>query len=186
MTPVVERPLPRLPALDERTLEAAVAVEDYEGAEKLVSSAVGRMDPVRLGMLLGNLRLARHQFEAAGVAYDSAHQVDPLSAEVHYLQGLLARRTGQLEHSVECCRHALFLAPDLWPACFLLAGLLGRLGARERSRAEFRHTLALVEAATQPRPPLVSYIEGLGELFPDATKVEEACRFHLASFSLGD
>ncbi len=172
-------PVRTRPAPDEREVLGLVAAGDFERAEQLLLREVGEADPVRLGMLLGNLRLARHDFEGAGIAYDEAHRVDPLNAEIHYLRALLSRRTGQLEHSVECCRHALFLAPDLWPACFLLAGLLARLGARDRSRAEFRHTLSLVQDVRAPTPPLASYMAGLGDLFPAAPDVEAACRFHL-------
>lgn len=179
--PLSEPPVPirKTRAPDQKEVLDVVASGDFERAEQLLLRGVGDADPVRLGMLLGNLRLARHDFEGAGIAYDEAHRVDPLNAEIHYLRGLLARRTGQIEHSVECCRHALFLAPDLWPACFLLAGLLARLGARDRSRAEFRHTLSLVQDVREPTPPLVSYMQGLGDLFPAAPEVEAACRFHL-------
>lgn len=167
-----------LPDAPDHSLLERVAEQDFAGALEELRRRYDDASAALVNMWRGNLELAQHEFEAASRAYEAAHTADPLNAEVHFLRAVLLRRLGAIEEAVESCRRALFLSPDLWPASFLLASLLSRLGARQRSRAEYEHTLDLLGRLPR-RQPLESYLPGLDDLFPPSEDVEKACRFHL-------
>jgi tetratricopeptide (TPR) repeat protein len=84
---------------------------------------------------LGNLHLAEHRYEAAANAYALAHDHAPLLPEIHYLQAVLHKDTGQHQAALSACRRALFLDPELWPAVALRLGVLRQEVLRVRATA---------------------------------------------------
>jgi chemotaxis protein methyltransferase CheR len=123
----------------------------------------------------GNALLAKHDFAAALREYESVAVEAPLMAEVHCLLGLLHRKHGDLGAAKASLRRALFLDADFWPAAYLLASCLERDGAHVQARAEFRHTLTLLDRWPGP-PPFRSTLAGLRGLELDPHEVATACR----------
>jgi chemotaxis protein methyltransferase CheR len=126
-------------------------------------------------LTLGNLHLYEHDFDLAAEAYANAHRLDPLLAETHYLMGLLQRKTRQLDLAAWSLRQALFLDPGFWPASFLHASVLERLGQHERSVSAYRHTLRQLGRDVVFR----SFTDGLAGLRWSREEVESACRYHI-------
>lgn len=93
----------------------------------------------------GHLRLRLHEIGAALAAYRSAADIDALQCEVHFFTGVALRKAGDWSAAAEALRRALFLAPGLWQAAYLLAGAHDRLGRErdaERARGRARQFLA--------------------------------------------
>ncbi len=67
-------------------------------------------------------RLAEGHSEEALESLRQAEMAQPLVPEVHYYLALAHRRLGNPEEFGAELRRTLFLAPDYWPAAFLLAG----------------------------------------------------------------
>jgi chemotaxis protein methyltransferase CheR len=127
---------------------------------------------------LGNVALARHDFEAARRHYERVAAEHPLLAEVHYLLGLVHRKLGDYAAAKDMLGRALFLDPDFWPAAYLLASCLEREGASGRATAEYRHALTLLER--EPTAPLFrSHVAGLRGVDLAAADVARACRRRL-------
>lgn len=110
-------------------------------SSKDISSKDFSSNEVLSWLALGHRRLQAHQMEEALNAYEAASLLDPLMPEIHYFQGLVFRKTGDLEQAERALRRALFLEPRFWPASFLLAGIYGRLNKLDRRRQLSEQTL---------------------------------------------
>jgi Flp pilus assembly protein TadD len=131
-----------------------------------------------LRLSLGNVLLARHDFEGARRHYDQVVAEQPLLGEVHYLLGLVHRKLGDYTAAKDRLGRALFLEPDFWPAAYLLASCLDREGAPGRATAEYRHALTVLER--EPGAPLFrSHVAGLRGIELAAADVARACRRRL-------
>jgi chemotaxis protein methyltransferase CheR len=137
-------------------------------------------DHLRGRITLGNVLLSQHRFDDASEVYGEAQARAPLMAEVHYFQGVLHRKTRELESAASAFRRALFLDDSFWPAAFQHATVLRRLGRLGRSRAELGHALRSLERVSG-RLPFVSHVDGLTGLWDSAERVEAACRRELAA-----
>ena len=145
--------------------------------EELVTS---EPDHLRGRITLGNVLLSQHHFDRAAEAYAEAQALAPLVAEVHYFQGVLHRKTRELEPAAAAFRRALFLDDTFWPAAYQHASVLRRLGRLERSRAELGHALRALEKSGR-RLPFHSQVSGLSGLCDPPERVAEACRSQLAA-----
>lgn len=86
--------------------------------------------------------------------------LDPRGA---FRQGVGLRREGRLGEACGSFRRALFLAPDMWPAAYLLAGTAARLGLIGTWQRELRRTIRLLEGSrTNP----ARYDELMSDLDP--------------------
>lgn len=142
--------------------ERAVLAGATERAEALL------IDLTRTGspdawLALAHLRLRTHDFEGALVAAREVLSRDGLSARAHLAAGVAHRKLGAVEAATTELRRALFLAPDLWQAAFLLAGVFARQGRpTERLRALRRARQAIERTAGQERAPVPSFgVEGI-------------------------
>ena len=82
-----------------------------------------------------------------------AADVDPLTAEVHYLLGLALVDQGLDGEALPALRRAVYLDPEAGLAHFLLAGALARCGDRAAAAREYRaaaQTLSRTTDATAP------------------------------------
>jgi chemotaxis methyl-accepting protein methylase len=137
------RPGPRgLPALEPTRREspdrlATVGRADPAEVERKLREVL-RRDPERFEawLTLGNSCMAGHRLREAERAYAAAEALQPRSAEVHLMRGLLYRKRGDVEEAEVAIRRALFLEPDLWLGWMLLAGIYERTGRpRDVARA---------------------------------------------------
>jgi tetratricopeptide (TPR) repeat protein len=152
---------------------------DLERASQLLDELLNSNPDHLLGRIThGNVLLGLHRFDEAASRYAEAHAREPLMAEIHYFQGLVFRKTGQLEQAAAAFRRAVFLDDGFWPAAYQHASALRRLGRLERSRAELKHTLRALESGATS--PFRSHVAGLFGLGAPAERVAEACRRELA------
>lgn len=151
---------------------------DELGAETLLAQALERdPDHVPARITLGNLQLRRHRFEEALSGYKESQDRAPLLPEVHFLQGVVFRKLGDLEPALHAFRRALFLDPDFWCASFFLAGVQGRLGMDEQRTRSLQNTLAALQRRRSPTATLFcSYIQGMKDVNLDPQEVEDICR----------
>lgn len=144
--PRIETPPPIAPPAGSSTRHPLLAATAMAGAGN-VRPALELLESVReqipdnllLSLTVGHLHLRLHQIDDALTAYRAAQAIDSLSCEAHYFEGLAHRKSGDWSSAVDAFRRALFLAPTMWQAAYLLAGSFDRLGlandaARERAR----------------------------------------------------
>jgi chemotaxis protein methyltransferase CheR len=129
-------------------------------------------------LTLGNLLLRSHAFDEALESYEIAHDINPLQPEVHYFQGLVFRKVGDLERAINAFRRALFLEPQFWCASFLLAGSYGRLGRGEPCRQNLSHTLIYVDKVSLSEL-FVSHTRHMPDANMNGRVVAELCRREL-------
>jgi chemotaxis protein methyltransferase CheR len=72
-------------------------------------------------------------------ACSRALEREPLSVELHYLQGILLLELGDTEGAVSAVRRALYLDADLAIAHFTLGSLLSKVGDRRGAERAFRN-----------------------------------------------
>lgn len=160
---------------------AHIELGHFERAVQLLEELVkSEPDHLRGRITLGNVLLSQHHFDRASEAYAEAQALAPLVAEVHYFQGVLHRKTRELEPAAAAFRRALFLDDTFWPAAYQHASVLRRLGRLERSRAELGHALRALEKSGR-RLPFHSQVSGLSGLCDPPERVAEACRSQLAA-----
>lgn len=97
----------------------------------------------------GHLHLQLHDIEAALAAYRRAEEIDPLHCEVHFFEGVAHRKAGNWSSAADALRKALFLAPGLWQAAYLLAGVHDRLGRSAEAERYRRRAAALLRERAQ-------------------------------------
>ena len=90
-----------------------------------------RQDEIARRVRQGFEHIVKHAFEAAERLLDDALRLDPTAPEPYYYLGLLRRKQGRHREAAEALRRAHLLAPDFWPASFLIAGAWDRLGQHE-------------------------------------------------------
>jgi chemotaxis protein methyltransferase CheR len=93
----------------------------------------------QVAVAFGNLGRPEEALDWCGRAL----QLEPTSAEAHYLQALLKVEAGDDAAALEALRRALFLAPDLLGAHHQRALLHLRAGHRERGLRSLRNALSL-------------------------------------------
>ena len=148
------------------------AMERQGPAPAIDAPPAPRREPTVAALIaLGGERLAARDFEGARRAYEGASELDPQSAEVALLFGVVHRKRGAWEQALMELRRAVFLDDELWPASYLLAGTLERLGEPERARVELERTLASLE-----RRPRVSWRWSVEDLDAMAARPEEVRR----------
>lgn len=125
-------------------------------------------------MTLGNLHLTAHEFDLALDAYGRAQTIEPLSAEVHHLQGVAYRKMADLPRAEQALRRAQFLDDRFWPAAFLLAGVYERQGREDAARRELQHALEIL--GTERNASLFrSYVQEMESLDLNEEEVRRAC-----------
>lgn len=126
-------------------------------------------------LTLGNLELAKHRFDEALAAFTAAADTNPFLPDVYLFQGITHRKLGNLETARLALQRALFLAPEFWPASFMLIGIYGRMGRSKELSRELRRTLDVLNGGDGSRllAPGVH-----GGFYPDANEVREACLVH--------
>jgi len=123
-------------------------------------------------LTLGCLELAQHRFDDALAAFGAAADADPFLPDTYLFQGITHRKLGNLETARQSLQRALFLAPEFWPASFMLIGVYERLGQHKELTRELRRTLGVLNGGqdTEHLSP------GVHRLFyPRADEVREAC-----------
>jgi chemotaxis protein methyltransferase CheR len=159
-SPVARRPAvetlakPAAPVRVDQALELALSGRLPAARRALASLLRPVPEHARGWLVLGHVCVALHAFDEAEDAYAQARALVPLAAEVHFAEGVLRRKTGEMERAAAALRSALFLAPDDWAASYLYAGVLERLGQRDRALAELRHTETLLRRPPAPEPEI--------------------------------
>lgn len=125
--------MPRLAALPQQTL----ARLPTQAVEQLRHAPAARFPPPTPAPPLEPME------PEEVVDRDGRHGVDALAA---FEEGVRLRREGRHGEAAGALRRALYLAPDLWPASFLLAGTAARLGRMTTRRVELRRTVRLLSA----------------------------------------
>ncbi len=96
-------------------------------------------------LVLGHLCLKLHDIDAALAEYERAAELDQLVHEAHYFYGLAARKAGRWADAEQAFRRALFLAPGLWQAAYLLSTTLERQGRRDEAKRELANARRTLE-----------------------------------------
>lgn len=128
---------------------------------------------------LGNILLAGHRLDEAASAYEAAEALDPGSAELLIMQGILHRKAGRIRAAEEVLRRALFLEPDLWLGWLLLAGVYERLGVPDRARRALQASLQGLRR--RPRLEWRAPDGGVTDRRWDAEAAERLCRARLSA-----
>jgi chemotaxis protein methyltransferase CheR len=183
-TPVEANPIPAPPALQRPSAPSAsyCAVLALLGHGEL---AAGRRelerfldiepDHVPARITLGNICLRQHEFDYALDAYGRAQALDPLLAEVHFLEGVVYRKLGDFERAEQALQRVLFLDERFWPASFLLAGVYMRLGDSAGCERELHRTECAIQA-NQVGPMFRSYVRGVEATDLSRSWVLRRCR----------
>ncbi len=152
---------------------------DEDGAKQMLVRCVrDNSDYLLAWVTLGNLHLRSHDFDEALGAYENARRRNPLLPEIHYLQGVVYRKLGDVTRAIHAFRQTLFLDPSFWSASFMLAGVYGRAGNAARRHRSLALTLSLLES--DERPPLFSsYVEGMQDVCIPPGEAEQICRRYL-------
>jgi chemotaxis protein methyltransferase CheR len=167
------------PELLQRLARAHVASGRHAAAETVLDQLLElEPDNVVAHIELGSLLLRTHRFEEAAASYDRAHQLAPLLPEIHYLQGLVYRKLGDMQRSLQGFRRALFLEPGFWCAAYMLAGVYDRLGMRQRRQSMLRLTLDWIDQRHIAQL-FTSRVGGLPNVDLDPDEVGAACRREL-------
>ncbi|MBX3274633.1 MAG: hypothetical protein KF729_30485 [Sandaracinaceae bacterium] len=167
-------PSPRRPASRAPTASAASVAEPA-----LRARVETRPQDFEAWLGLGNLMLAAHRLEEAAAAYAAAEALEPASAELSIMQGLLHRTGGRLAEAEEALRRALFLEPDLWLGWLLLAGVYERLGVEDRARRALVSSLSAIER--RPRLAWRAPDGGVEDRRMDAATARRLCRARLGA-----
>ena len=126
----------------------------------------------------GNHDLASHRLEAAERAYEAAEAIEPQSAELSIMLGILHRKAGRLNRAEHVIRRALFLEPDLWLGWILLAGLYEREELPQRARSALE--TALHALSRRPRLKWRAPDCGISDRRIDPATAKRFCRARLA------
>lgn len=158
---------------------SALRIGDRPAAVSLLERQVAD-DPshVLSWISFGNLHLKAHEFDDALSAYENAKGRAPLLPEIHYLQGVVYRKLGDLTRSIHAFRHALFLNPQFWCAAFMLAGVYGRSGRGKQRRRSLHHALSLLESDGNQQF-FESYVEGMQDACIPPEEATRLCRRYL-------
>jgi tetratricopeptide (TPR) repeat protein len=125
---------------------------------------------------LGNIYVRLHRTADALAQYAAARERAPLLAEAHYFEGVAYRKIGALRDAEVALKRALFLAPELWPAAFLLAGIHERYRRPKLARREYRRTLQLLDSGDGSLHVSALGTAGLLPCHDELTQVRLACR----------
>lgn len=121
----------------------------------------------------GAAEQAGHLDEALSLL-DVAVTRAPLAAAVHLARGLLLKRIGRTQETIDAFRAARFLDDHAWLAPYQLALCLEAIGEQQEAMEAYRHALGVLEAGGPPglaRPSAA--VETL------AATVAEVCRNRL-------
>jgi tetratricopeptide (TPR) repeat protein len=158
---------------------AALESGDLPGARASLQRWIGANPEHTVAHItLGNLLLRAHDLDGALAAYERARERDPLLPEIHYLQGVVYRKLGDLTRAIHSFRHALFLDPRFWSAAFMLAGAQGRAGNPELQQRDLRRALELLEAGGASSA-FTSYVEGMKDVCISPEEALRHCRREL-------
>jgi tetratricopeptide (TPR) repeat protein len=147
----VEPPLPASASLRgflsvERRVTALAEAGRADEATRVLEEVLAEGDDDVLAMLaLGHVHLRRHAFDAAIEMYARVQAHDPLLPEGHLFEGVAQRKRGSYPEARRALQRVLFLEPTSWPASYLLAGTLERLGKLDEAAREGRRALRLLE-----------------------------------------
>jgi chemotaxis protein methyltransferase CheR len=166
-------PEPASPAEAEAILPAEADGSDASSGPS--TSAAATSGPLLQLLIEGHAHRLAHRLPKAQTAYQAALALAPESAEAHLFSGWVERKLGRLVEAGEALRRALFLDPALWPAAYLLAGVLQRLGDRDGQLRECRRMLVLTEPG-QPPPDLLTPQPLLLLLLPSVDDARSAAR----------
>lgn len=148
---LADLPLPAAPslkgflAIERRVTALAEAGRDDEAARLLEELLDGGDDDVLAMLALGHVHLRRHAFDDAIALYARVQEHDPLLSEGHLFEGVAQRKRGAFVEARRALQRVLFLDPESWPASYLLAGTLERLGKHDEAARERRRALRLLE-----------------------------------------
>ena len=166
--------------------EPAVGCTDLDEGEHLPAAepSVNPSSTALIQLLTeGHTHRLAHRLPQALEAYEQVLALAPESAEAYLFLGWVQRKQGRLAEASDALRRALFLDPGLWPAAYLLAGVLHRLGDPDGQLRECRRTLGLTEPG-QPAPVLLTPDPLLRLLLPSVDEARTAARA-LAEPTLG-
>ena len=102
--------------------------------------------------------LAAHRWTEALDDFTAAIGLQPDWPEIHYLLGVLHRKTGDLESSRRALRRALYLEDQFWPAAWLLSGMLD--AQAERGQLDRLRSGAIADAQVRPVAELFHVPDG--------------------------
>ncbi|MBI5411309.1 MAG: tetratricopeptide repeat protein [Nitrospirae bacterium] len=122
-----------------RTAESPVTLPPEERVE-VRSDPEAVIRRARSSADQGNLDEARRLCEAAAAR-------DRLNSEAHLLLAEICQEQGDIPAAMEALRRAIYLAPDLTPAHFLLGSLLFRRGERKRGLRSMETVVCLLSSA---------------------------------------
>lgn len=163
-------------ALERRVTALAEAGHESEAIELLEELLTEGDDDVLAMLALGHVHMRRHAFDEALVMYARVQAHDPLLPEGHLFEGVAHRKRGSFSEARRALQRVLFLEPTSWPASYLLAGTLERLGRHEEASREQRRALRLLEEHGGRATSTSTSSLALGlALLPDP----EACLEHL-------
>ncbi len=134
--------------------------EDFAGARTLFERAA-RYDPAASGPRVGLLFLASNQGDSRTVAAEGKSLVDEgvVSADLHYLLGLMADLEGAPDRARREFERSLYLDPECFMARFRIAEIAARTGNRSQAGREARNLLEQVR--TLPPGSMVRLSGGL-------------------------
>ncbi|MDF1553438.1 MAG: hypothetical protein P1P84_10275 [Deferrisomatales bacterium] len=136
---------------------ARLDAEEFPGAREAFEEILGlQADDSRghtgMALLLANLGREVEAAEHLAIAADCR----PDLAETHYLRALVAERSGRDAEALQHHDAALARDPRFFMAYVNRGWILDRLGFRQRSQAELRAALAILEG----QPPVALWLTG--------------------------
>ncbi|MGI9078534.1 MAG: CheR family methyltransferase [Gemmatimonadaceae bacterium] len=138
---------PLLPLPAHSDIERAYAASDYERVASMAHELLASGDPTELVSVALVRSLAnRGMMEEAARECAAALARNSMSAELHYLAGMLQAQGGEHEEAARSARRALYLDPELTIAHLALAEALARTGDSRAAKTALRNAEKLLAA----------------------------------------
>ncbi len=164
---------------DRRDVDNAVLA--YQGGDK--EYAIGRLEEyskkhpndVEALITLGNALVGIKDLSRAAEQYSLVLDIDPLSAETHFLLGMLHRKRANLDEAINEMKSALFLDRLLWLASFYLARLLLRVGKTAQAKQAYENTISNIDRAESASHVFKSGLHGLDDALIYKNDIKKIC-----------
>ncbi|CAM4071447.1 protein-glutamate O-methyltransferase CheR [Vreelandella rituensis] len=159
--PALETPAPPNPVQTCEEIREHLQAEHWEHAEQALETRLAQHPDCRESRLIkAYLLFNRKAFEAANALLASLLEETPWSVDTLMLAGLVARWQQAPETAARHFRHAIYVAPECWPAHFYLADIyrMDAIGkdAAVRAQRGYSAVQRLLAGNRQPATGLVT------------------------------
>ncbi len=171
--------------MDKRAIEQAIDAfqsGDRDDAIMLLFKHLKKLPQDFIGrMTLGNALTGIRDFDGAIEQYLIALDIDPLSAEAHFLLGMAYRKANNLEPAIREMKNTLFLDKGLWLASYYLADVLIKAGKKNQAKNAYENTVSNINKKSMKDYQFLSYLHGMNDAINYKSDIKLLCVKRLRS-----